>query len=192
LVQKFNGKLGGVNQLVLLMRALTSPSARNDVFMFFGIDCTHVTCSHERPSIAVIIGSKDSTSTQYAGRVLQQFSPKGKISLEIINVYVGELIREFSNFNSGLPNKLVFYRAGVNDGSFEKVLDNELRVIQRACQGKFLDSFHGSKMKFSRLELYGHNQLPQICFVVIKKRHNTRFFLHWINNQIKQIIFNQV
>ncbi len=78
LVQKFNAKLGGVNQLVSLMRALTSPSARNDVFMFFGIDCTHITCSRERPSIAAIIGSKDSTSTQYAGRVLQQFSPSRK------------------------------------------------------------------------------------------------------------------
>lgn len=62
LVQKFNAKLGGVNQLVPLMRALTLPSARTDVFMFFGIDCTHVTCSRERPSIAAIIGSKDSTS----------------------------------------------------------------------------------------------------------------------------------
>ena len=63
LVQKFNAKLGGVNQLVSLMRALTSPSGRSDVFMFFGIDCTHVTCSRERPSIAAIIGSKDSTSS---------------------------------------------------------------------------------------------------------------------------------
>ena len=26
------------------------------------------------------------------------------------------------------------------------------------------------------LDVYGHNQLPQICFVVVKKRHNTRFF----------------
>lgn len=26
------------------------------------------------------------------------------------------------------------------------------------------------------LELYGHNQLPQICFIIVKKRHNTRFF----------------
>jgi eukaryotic translation initiation factor 2C len=144
LVQKFNAKLGGVNQLVSLMRALTSPSARNDVFMFFGIDCTHVTCSRERPSMAAIIGSKDSTSTQYASRVVQQFSPKGKIALEIIkdlHIYVGELIKEFSNFNSRLPNKLVFYRAGVDDGSFQKVLDNELRAIQRACQGRFLDFF---------------------------------------------------
>jgi eukaryotic translation initiation factor 2C len=140
LVQKFNAKLGGVNQLVSLMRALTLPSARNDIFMFFGIDCTHITCSRERPSFAAIIGSKDSTSAQYAGRVVQQFSPKGKIALEIIkdlHVYVGELLTEFSKHNSRLPNKLVFYRAGVDDGSFQKVLDNELRAIQRACQGRF-------------------------------------------------------
>jgi hypothetical protein len=65
LVQKFNAKLGGMNQLVSLMRALTSSSVRGDVFMFFGIDCTHVTCSRERPSIAAIIGSKDSTSLFY-------------------------------------------------------------------------------------------------------------------------------
>jgi hypothetical protein len=68
------------------------------------------------------------------------FHPQGKIALEIIkdlHVYVGELIREFSNHNPSLPNKLVFYRPGVDDGSFEKVLDNELRAIQRAHQGSF-------------------------------------------------------
>ena len=157
MVQKFNAKLGGVNQLVSLMRALTSSTVRSDVFMFFGIDCTHVTCSRERPSIAAIIGSKDSTSlfhlnfkikyfcflsfegTQYAGRVIQQYSQKGKIALEIIKdlqIYVGDLLREFSTHNSRLPNKLVFYRAGVDDGSFQKVLDNEVRAIQQACKGK--------------------------------------------------------
>jgi eukaryotic translation initiation factor 2C len=138
LVQKFNAKLGGINQLVSLMRALTSPSIRSDVFMFFGIDCTHITCSRERPSIAAVIGSKDSTSTQYSGRIIQQYSPKGKIAVEIIkdlHIYIGELLREFSHHNSRLPNKLVFYRAGVDDGAFQKVLDNEVRAIQRACQG---------------------------------------------------------
>lgn len=79
-----------------------------------------------------------SIGTQYAGRVVQQYSPKGKIALEIVkdlHILVGELLREFSNHNSRLPNKLVFYRAGVDDGSFQKVLDNELRAIQRACTG---------------------------------------------------------
>ncbi|CAF4767847.1 unnamed protein product, partial [Rotaria sp. Silwood2] len=123
------------------MRALTSPSSRTDIFMFFGIDCTHVTCSRERPSIAAIIGSKDSTSTQYVGRVIQQYSPKGKIAVEIIkdlHIYVGELLREFSNHNTRLPNKLVFYRAGVDDGSFQKVLDNEVRAIQKASKGNII------------------------------------------------------
>jgi hypothetical protein len=69
LVQKFNAKLGGINQLVSLMRALTSPSTRSDVFMFFGIDCTHVTCSRERPSIAAVIGSKDSTSLNLSFKI---------------------------------------------------------------------------------------------------------------------------
>lgn len=76
--------------------------------------------------------------TQYAGRVIQQYSPKGKIALEIIKdlqIYLRELIREFSHLNSRLPNKLVFYRAGVDDGAFQKVLDNEVRAIQRVCQG---------------------------------------------------------
>jgi hypothetical protein len=85
------------------------------------------------------VNSSFALGTQYAGRVVQQFSPKGKIALEIIkdlHILVGELLREFSNHNSRLPNKLVFYRAGVDDGSFQKVLDNELRAIQRACQGK--------------------------------------------------------
>lgn len=82
--------------------------------------------------------SIDDIGTQYAGRVVQQYSPKGKIALEIIkdlHLYIGELLREFSHHSSRLPNKLVFYRAGVDDGAFQKVLDNEVRAIQRACQG---------------------------------------------------------
>lgn len=70
--------------------------------------------------------------------MIQQYSPKGKIALEIIkdlHIYIRELLREFSQHNSRLPNKLVFYRAGVDDGAFQKILDNEVRAIQRACQG---------------------------------------------------------
>jgi hypothetical protein len=99
-----------------------------------------MTCSDERPSMLAITGSKDSTNTQYDGRVIQQFPPKEKIALEIIkkvHIYVGELIRLFSNRNSYLPNKLVFYQIGLDDGSFEKMLGNELRSIPRTCQGKY-------------------------------------------------------
>jgi len=73
------------------------------------------------------------------GRIIQQYSPKGKIALEIIkdlHIYVQQLLTEFSHQNSRLPNKLVFYRSGVDDGAFQKVLDNEVKAIQRACQGR--------------------------------------------------------
>jgi hypothetical protein len=63
LIKELSAKLGGVNQFVSLMRALTLPPTRPDIFMFFGIDCTHTTCSGERPSIVAITGSKDSTQS---------------------------------------------------------------------------------------------------------------------------------
>ncbi|UJR23961.1 hypothetical protein I4U23_026928 [Adineta vaga] len=120
---------------------------------------TDYRCSY---SINGLIDDKFNINGSYYVAPKASAKVERKIALEIIkdlHILVGELIREFSNHNSRLPNKLVFYRAGVDDGSFQKVLDNELKAIQRACS-----------------ELYGHNQLPQICFVVVKKRHNTRFF----------------
>lgn len=80
----------------------------------------------------------DLEGTLYSGRVVQQFPTRGKLSIEIIkdlHVYVIELIKEFAVNNGQMPNKLVFYRSGVDDGSFQKVLDNEVRSIERACQG---------------------------------------------------------
>ncbi|CAF5056034.1 unnamed protein product, partial [Rotaria sp. Silwood1] len=65
---------------------------------------------------------------KYADRVVQQFSSKEKIVLEIIKdlrLFVGGSLREFSNHNSRLPNKLVFSRTGVDDGSFQKELNKE-------------------------------------------------------------------
>ncbi len=35
-----------------------------------------------------------------------------------------------------LPNRIVFYRDGVDDGQFQKVLDNEVKKVKDACRGK--------------------------------------------------------
>jgi eukaryotic translation initiation factor 2C len=37
-----------------------------------------------------------------------------------------------------LPNRIVFYRDGVDDGQFQKVLDNEVNKVKEACRGKSL------------------------------------------------------
>ena len=48
--------------MVTLSRALTHSSTPEDVFMFFGADVTHTSCTKEKPSIAAVIGSIDATS----------------------------------------------------------------------------------------------------------------------------------
>ncbi|CAF1938445.1 unnamed protein product [Rotaria magnacalcarata] len=168
LVQKFNAKLGGINGMVSLARALTSSSTKDDIFMFFGADVTHTTCSRDKPSTAAVIGSIDSTSTQYASRVSEQYPARGRISLEIIkDLYqmATDLLKLFAQKNGCFPNKIVFYRDGVDDGHFQKVLDNELRALQNACKA-----------------LYMNNPLPKITFIIVKKRHNTRFFIRESNS----------
>jgi len=68
-----------------------------------------------------------------------------------------------------LPNKIIFYRDGVDEGQYQKVLDQEVTKIKNACRS-----------------VYGNKSLPQLTFIVVKKRHNTRFFLYE-NNQTSNV-----
>jgi eukaryotic translation initiation factor 2C len=56
-----------------------------------------------------------------------------------LDIMVADLLRVFANACGGrLPNKLVFYRDGVDDGQYQKVLDNEVTKIKSACRSKLL------------------------------------------------------
>ncbi|CAF4038167.1 unnamed protein product [Rotaria magnacalcarata] len=162
--QKINGKLGGINGVINSKAALYH-SSRDDLFMFFGADVTHSTCSSDRPSIAAVVGSRDLTNSRYAARLCEQYPKKGRCSLEIIkelDTMVADLLHVFAkSCGNRLPNKIVFYRDGVDEGHYQKVLDNEVNKIKAACR-----------------TVYGNRALPQLTFIVVKKRHNTRFFVY--------------
>ncbi|UJR20428.1 hypothetical protein I4U23_023559 [Adineta vaga] len=166
--QKINGKLGGINGVVNIKTAL-SRSSREDLFMFFGADVTHSTCSTDRPSIAAVVGSRDATNSLYASRLCEQYPKKGRCSVEIIKELgnmVKQLLEIFANSHGGrFPNKIIFYRDGVDDGQYQKVLDYEVTEIKNICR-----------------QIYPNGSVPQLTFIVVKKRHNTRFFLY-DNNQ---------
>ncbi|CAF1190043.1 unnamed protein product [Rotaria sordida] len=172
LSQKINGKLGGINGVVNIKSAL-SHSSREDLFMFFGADVTHSTCSSDRPSIAAVVGSRDLTNSLYAARLCEQYPKKGRCSLEIIkelDKMVIDLLQVFADScGDRLPNKIVFYRDGVDEGQYQKVLDNEVNKIKHACR-----------------IVYRDKPLPKLAFIVVKKRHNTRFFLY-DNNQTTNV-----
>jgi eukaryotic translation initiation factor 2C len=67
---------------------------------------------------------------------------KGRCSLEIIkelDTMVSELLRVFADScGNRLPNKIVFYRDGVDEGQYQKVLDYEVTKIKDACRSKSL------------------------------------------------------
>jgi hypothetical protein len=50
---------------------------------------------------------------------------------------VADLLQVFARTCGGrLPNKLVFYRDGVDEGQYQKVLDHEVTRIKAACRSK--------------------------------------------------------
>lgn len=164
LSQKINAKMGCINGVVNLKAALSRPS-NEDLFMFFGADVTHTTCSAERPSIAAVVGSRDPTNSLYAARLCEQYPKSGRCSMEIIkdlDKMLVDLLQVFArSCGNRLPNKIVFFRDGVGDGQYQKVLDNEVAKIKQAFR-----------------TIYVNRPPPKLTFIIVKKRHNTRFFVY--------------
>jgi eukaryotic translation initiation factor 2C len=78
-----------------------------------------------------------------------------------------------------LPTKIVFYRDGVDDGQYQKVLDNEVAKIKQAFRSKrilFYKKIYSLVSFFKAI--YGNRTQPKLTFIVVKKRHNTRFFVY--------------
>ncbi|CAF3197362.1 unnamed protein product, partial [Rotaria sp. Silwood2] len=147
LSQKINAKIGGINGVVNF-KAAFSRSSHKDLFMFFGADVTHTTCSTDQPSIVAVVGSCDPTCSRYVARLSEQYRKRGRCSVEIIkelNKMVIDLLEVFSHTcENRLPNRIVFYRDGVEDGQFQKVLYNEINKIKNACR----DITHTSQFDF--------------------------------------------
>jgi len=71
---------------------------------------------------------------------------------------VKELLKIFYQTCGKKPKKILFYRDGVGEGQFQEVLDSEVTAIKAACRE--LEATYD----------------PKITFVVVIKRHHTRFF----------------
>lgn len=71
---------------------------------------------------------------------------------------VKSLLRKFYRQTKLKPRRIFFYRDGVSEGQFKDVIEREVASIQEACMS--LDQeYH-----------------PGITFIVVQKRHHTRFF----------------
>ncbi|KAF5939131.1 hypothetical protein HYC85_023390 [Camellia sinensis] len=156
---KINAKIGGCT--VALYNSLPSQIPRlfqaDDPVIFMGADVTHPHPLDDfSPSVAAVVGSVNwPAANKYVSRMRSQTHRQEII--EDLTAMVGEILDDFYQEQTKLPKRIIFFRDGVSETQFYKVLREELQAIQAAC---------------SRFPSYK----PPITFAVVQKRHHTRLF----------------
>uniref|UniRef100_A0A915BBS2 Piwi domain-containing protein n=1 Tax=Parascaris univalens TaxID=6257 RepID=A0A915BBS2_PARUN len=156
---KINVKLGGVNNRVL-QRCLDWQKFTDyeEPTLFIGIDVTHPSSGDTTsPSIAAIVGSEDVAATRYSCSLKVQASNAERV------VYMVDAMRErllsFIRRTSLRPAHIIIFRDGVSNSEFVDTMNDELSSLKAAMNR--LDSDYN----------------PTLSYVVIQKRHRTRFFV---------------
>ncbi|XP_057485528.1 protein argonaute 7-like [Actinidia eriantha] len=159
LALKINAKVGGCT--VALYNTLPSQVPRlfraDDPIIFMGADVTHPHPLDDfSPSVAAVVGSVNwPSSNKYVSRMRSQTHRQEII--QDLSIMVGEILNDFYRQLAKLPKRIIFFRDGVSETQFYKVLKDELEAIKSACS-----KFPGYK--------------PPITFAVVQKRHHTRLF----------------
>lgn len=159
LALKMNAKVGGCT--VALYNSLPSQIPRllrhDEPVIFMGADVTHPHPLDDfSPSIAAVVGSMNwPAANKYVSRMKSQTHRQEII--QDLSAMVGEILDDFHQQVSKLPKRIIFFRDGVSETQFDKVLQEELQAIRSAC------------CRFP-------NYKPPITFAVVQKRHHTRLF----------------
>ncbi|KAF8729043.1 hypothetical protein HU200_018355 [Digitaria exilis] len=159
LALKINAKLGGCN--VALYNSLSCQIPRifsdKEPVMFMGADVTHPhPLDDSSPSVVAVVASMNwPSANKYISRMRSQTHRKEII--EHLDAMAGELLEEFVKEVGKLPSRIIFFRDGVSETQFYKVLAEELQAVRLTCS-----RYPGYK--------------PSITFVVVQKRHHTRLF----------------
>ncbi|CAG8488744.1 11583_t:CDS:10 [Funneliformis caledonium] len=151
---KINVKLGGMNSFI---NPSQIPFITDRPTILMGADISHPSPGDpSRPSIAALCASMDARASRYSAAIRVQTS-RTEIIADLANM-VKELLKTFYQTCGRKPDRILFYRDGVSEGQFAQVLDGEISAVRAACMS---------------LE---QTYKPTITFVVVQKRHHTRFF----------------
>nr|QVD39219.1 Argonaute 2 [Schistocerca gregaria] len=151
---KVNSKLNGVNHN---LAPLIRPPCLHEPIMIIGADVTHPSPDQRNiPSVAAVCASHDPDAFKYNIQYRLQ-PPRTEIIQDLKEIMTKHLMF-FYKETRHKPRRLIFYRDGVSEGQFAMVLREELTQIRNACRG-LEESYE-----------------PPITFLVVQKRHHTRFF----------------
>ncbi|KAK0443706.1 ribonuclease H-like domain-containing protein [Desarmillaria tabescens] len=158
---KINAKLGGVNVIPNPKSAsIISDPMQPTIVM--GADVMHPAPGSQSPSYAAVVASIDSYGARYIAKTTLQLGRQEMIG--DLRSMAKDLLLSYMSYRSSmekvstLPKRLIFFRDGVSEGEFKRVLDLELPLLHDACIDAKL------------------NPPPKITFIIVGKRHHMRFF----------------
>jgi eukaryotic translation initiation factor 2C len=160
---KFNLKLGGNNQLLEDSRL---GIIREDKTMVVGIDVTHPSpgSSSKAPSIAGMVANVDRFLGQWPATLRIQTDARQEMVSDLEAMLQSRLLLwKRKGGHKEYPENILVYRDGVSEGQYQKVLDEELPLLRKACESTYppVDQKKG---------------LPRFTIVIVGKRHHTRFY----------------
>lgn len=158
---KINLKLGGANQS---LRQSDLGFFADGKTMLVGIDVTHPSpgSSGSAPSVAGIVASTDAALAQWPAEIRIQAARQEMVA-DLDNLLRSRIKLWAKHNNNRYPENIVIYRDGVSEGQYDTVINSELPLLKKACEGVYPanDTKKG---------------LPRMAIVVVGKRHNTRFY----------------
>lgn len=155
LLLKINAKLNGVNH-----KLVSKPQFLKGHVMVMGADVTHPSPQNKNklPSFAAVTASHDTDFFKYNYKCQIQT----REMIEDLSLIVLEQL-EYNFKTTGMtPDHIIVFRDGISEGDFDNMRQSEVKEIKQAC-AKF-----GTKNK--------KKYTPKITFIVVMKRHHTRFF----------------
>ncbi len=160
---KLNRTLGGNNQVVNSSRLgiLTG-----DKTMVVGIDVTHPSpgSSSRAPSIAGMVANVDKSLGQWPAVLRVQMAARQEMVSDLTMMLKSRLrLWKDKGRHAHFPENIIVYRDGVSEGQYQKVVDEELPRLRKACEEMYspADSKKG---------------LPRFTVIIAGKRHHTRFY----------------
>jgi len=123
--------------------------------MIVGVDVCHPSGLRGN-SVAGFVASMDNNVTQYFSQVCIQQT--GQELVDKLADCMHNALRAYQQANGKLPKRIVVYRDGVGDGQLRSVVDVEVPQVTKV--------FH----------IFGEAYKPVVCYVIVKKRINTRLF----------------
>lgn len=170
-----NAKLNGVNA-VLRPANPQQPNPRakplilsdlNYPVLIAGADVTHPSPGDRLiSSVAALVGSYDINHAQYATAINVQAEQlqDGSYSQKPVEtiLHFGEMFEQLldafhAKNQDRFPKHIILFRDGVSDSQFDVVRRHELGALFEVCKRK------------------GYQNKPKVTFIVVQKRHQTRF-----------------